>query len=111
MAALAVLRHASSSPLLWGWTPVLFALLGSVFVLLLPLVGIEEHCCATLKGIALLRCQLWGNVQRPTVHTTSLTVPFTELDLLPQKVKPSKGTTGAFCESFTFINLTHRYIT
>ncbi|KAI7813273.1 protein adenylyltransferase FICD [Triplophysa rosa] len=90
MAALAVLRHASSSPLLWGWTPVLFALLGSVFVLLLPLAGIEEQCCATLKGIALLRCQLWGGVQRPTVHTTSLTVLFTELDLLPQKVKPSK---------------------
>ncbi|XP_056602118.1 protein adenylyltransferase FICD-like [Triplophysa dalaica] len=90
MGALAVLRHATSSPLLWGWTPVLFALLGSVFVLLLPLAGIEEQCCATLKGIALLRCQLWGGVQRPTVHTTSLTVLFTELDLLPQKVKPSK---------------------
>lgn len=92
MAALAVLRHVSSSPLLWGWTPVVFALLGSIFVLLLPLAGIEEQCCATLKGIALLRCQLWGGVQRPTVHTTSLTVPFTELDLLPQKAKPSKGT-------------------
>ncbi|KAA0716718.1 Adenosine monophosphate-protein transferase FICD [Triplophysa tibetana] len=90
MGGLAVLRHASSSPLLWGWTPVLFALLGSVFVLLLPLAGIEEQCCATLKGIALLRCRLWGGVQRPTVHTTSLTVLFTELDLLPQKVKPSK---------------------
>ncbi|XP_056602093.1 protein adenylyltransferase FICD [Triplophysa dalaica] len=90
MGALAVLRHATSSPLLWGWTPILFALLGSVFVLLLPLAGIEEQCCATLKGIALLRCQLWGGVQRPTVHTTSLTVLFTELDLLPQKVKPSK---------------------
>lgn len=90
MAALAVLRHAGSSPLLWGWTPLLFALLGSVFVLLLPLAGIEEQCCATLKGIALLRCQLWGGVQRPVVHTTSLTVPFTELDLLPQKGRPSK---------------------
>lgn len=92
MAALAVFRHASSSPLLWSWGPVLFALLGSVCVLLLPLVGIEEQCCATLKGIALLRCQLWGGVQRPVVHSTSLTVPFTALDLLPQKLKPSKET-------------------
>ncbi|XP_056119781.1 protein adenylyltransferase FICD [Rhinichthys klamathensis goyatoka] len=92
MAALAVFRHASSSPLLWSWGPVLFALLGSVCVLLLPLVGIEEQCCATLKGIALLRCQLWGGVQRPVVHTTSLTIPFTALDLLPQKLKPSKET-------------------
>ncbi|XP_048043035.1 protein adenylyltransferase FICD [Megalobrama amblycephala] len=92
MAALTVLRHASSSPLLWGWGPALFAILGSVLVLLLPLAGIEEQCCATLKGLALLRCQLWGGVQRPVVHTTSLTVPFTALDLLPQKVKPSKET-------------------
>ncbi|XP_067295386.1 protein adenylyltransferase FICD [Pseudorasbora parva] len=92
MAALAVLRHASSSPLLWSWGPILFALLGSVFLLLLPLVGVEEQCCSTLKGIALLRCQLWGGIQRPVVHTTSLTVPFTALDLLPQKVKPSKET-------------------
>ncbi|XP_067262774.1 protein adenylyltransferase FICD [Chanodichthys erythropterus] len=92
MAALTVLRHASSSPLLWGWGPALFAIVGSVFVLLLPLAGIEEQCCATLKGLALLRCQLWGGVQRPVVHTTSLTVPFTALDLLPQKVKPNKET-------------------
>ncbi|KAK2911099.1 hypothetical protein QQF64_026750 [Cirrhinus molitorella] len=92
MAALAVFRHACSGPLLWGWGPVLFGLLGSVFVLLLPLAGIEEQCCATLKGLALLRCQLWGGAQRPVVHTTSLTVPFTALDLLPQKVKPSKET-------------------
>ncbi|XP_051551823.1 protein adenylyltransferase FICD-like [Myxocyprinus asiaticus] len=92
MAAFAVLRCASSSPLLWSWGPVLFALLGSVFILLLPLAGIEEQCCATLKGLALLRCQLWGGVQQPTGHTTSLTVPFTALDLLPQKVKPSKET-------------------
>ncbi|NP_001017794.1 protein adenylyltransferase FICD isoform X1 [Danio rerio] len=92
MAALAVLRYAGSSPLLWGWGPILFGLLGSVFVLLLPLVGIEEQCCATLKGLALLRCQMWGGIQRPVVHTTSLAVPFTALDLLPQKVKPSKET-------------------
>ncbi|XP_051975703.1 protein adenylyltransferase FICD-like [Xyrauchen texanus] len=92
MPAFAVLRCTSSSLLFWSWGPVLFALLGSVFVLLLPLAGIEEQCCATLKGLALLRCQLWGGVQRPTVHTTSLTVPFTALDLLPQKYKPSKET-------------------
>lgn len=91
MAALAVLRHASSSPLLWGWAPVLFVLLGSVLVLLLPLVGVEDQCCASFKGISLLRCQLWGNTQRPLGHSTSLTVPFTALELLPQKPKPSKG--------------------
>ncbi|XP_018959410.2 protein adenylyltransferase FICD [Cyprinus carpio] len=92
MAALAVFRHACGGPLLWGWGPVLCGLLGSVFVLLLPLAGVEEQCCATLKGLALLRCRLWGGVQRPVVHTTSLTVPFTALDLLPQKVKASKET-------------------
>ncbi|KAL6465810.1 hypothetical protein MHYP_G00259430 [Metynnis hypsauchen] len=92
MAALAVLRHASSSPLLWGWGPVLFVLLGSVLVLLLPLVGVEEQCCARLKGISLLHCQLWGNTPRPVGHSTSLTVPFTALELLPQKPKPSKET-------------------
>ncbi|XP_026865053.1 protein adenylyltransferase FICD [Electrophorus electricus] len=90
MAALAVLRHAGSSPLLWGWGPILFVLLGSVLVLLLPLVGVEEQCCATLKGVALLRCQLRGNTHRSAAHSTSLTVPYTALALLPQKPKPSK---------------------
>uniref|UniRef100_W5LIK5 Protein adenylyltransferase FICD n=1 Tax=Astyanax mexicanus TaxID=7994 RepID=W5LIK5_ASTMX len=90
MAALAVLRHVGSSPVLWGWGPVLFVLLGSVLVLLLPLVGVEDQCCATLKGISLLRCQLWGNTHRPVGHSTSLTVPFTALELLPQRPKPSK---------------------
>ncbi|KAG1958204.1 Fic family protein [Pimephales promelas] len=66
--------------------------LGTCSVCPSGIMGIEERCCATLKGIALLRCQLWGGVQRPVVHTTSLTVPFTALDLLPQKLKPSKET-------------------
>ncbi|TRY71298.1 hypothetical protein DNTS_002241 [Danionella cerebrum] len=92
MAALAVLRYASSSPLLWGWAPALFALLGSLLVLLLPLVGIQEQCCATLKGLALVHCQLWGAVPRAVVHSTSLTVPFTALDFLPKKLKASKET-------------------
>lgn len=91
MAAITVLRHVSASPLLWGWGPVLFILLSSVLVLLLPLVGVEENCCAKLKGISLLRCHLWGNTHRAVGHSTSLTVPYTALQLLPQKPKPSKG--------------------
>ncbi|MCI4392476.1 hypothetical protein PGIGA_G00146390 [Pangasianodon gigas] len=90
MAAITVLRHVSTSPLLWGWGPVLFVLLGSVLVLLLPLVGVEEKCCAKLKGISLLRCHLWGNTHRAVGHSTSLTVPYTALELLPQKPKPTK---------------------
>lgn len=70
---------------------MLCVLLGSLVVLLMPLVGVEDQCCATLKGIAQLRCQLWGSPpQPPTVQSTSLTVPFTALDLLPQRSKPSK---------------------
>lgn len=91
MAAITVLRHVSASPLLWGWGPVLFVLLGSVLVLLLPLVGVEENCCTKLRGIALLRCHLWGDTHRAVGHSTSLTVPNTALELLPQKPKPSKG--------------------
>ncbi|GAA6109820.1 protein adenylyltransferase FICD [Tachysurus ichikawai] len=90
MAAITVLRHVSASPLLWGWGPVLFVLLGSVLVLLLPLVGVEENCCTKLRGIALLRCHLWGDTHRAVGHSTSLTVPNTALELLPQKPKPSK---------------------
>ncbi len=111
MAGLAVFRHACSGPMLWGWGPVLFGLLGSVFVLLLPLAGIEEQCCATLKGLALLRCQLWGGVQRPVVHTTSLTVPFTALDLLPQKVKPSKGTVEAAADFVLLSGFNQNWLT
>lgn len=91
MAVIMVLRHVSASPLLWGWGPVLFVLLGSVLVLLLPLVGVEENCCTKLTGISLLRCQLWGKTHRAVRHSTSLTVPYTALELLPQKPKPSKG--------------------
>ncbi|XP_062873953.1 protein adenylyltransferase FICD [Trichomycterus rosablanca] len=90
MAAVTVLRHVTSSPLLWGWGPLVFVLLGSVLVLLLPLVGVEDKCCATLTGIPLLRCHLWGSTYRPAGHSTSLTVPYTALELLPQKPKPNK---------------------
>lgn len=91
MAAITVLRNVSPSPLLCGWGPILFLLLGSVLVLLLPLVGEEETCCAKLKGVSLLRCRLWGNIHHAVGHSTSLTIPYAAFELLPQKPKPSKG--------------------
>lgn len=69
---------------------MLCVLLGSLVAILMPLVGEEDECCAALKGIAQLRCQLWGvSQQTPAVQSTSLTIPFTALDLLPQRTKPS----------------------
>lgn len=92
MAAVTLWRYTSGR-VLGGWGPLLCVLLGSLVALLLPLVGVEDQCCAALKGIAQLRCQLWGSSQpAPAVQSTSLTVPFTALDLLPQRAKPSKGT-------------------
>ncbi|XP_068166900.1 protein adenylyltransferase FICD [Antennarius striatus] len=81
----------TSGRVLGGWVPMLCVLLGSLVALLMPLVGVENECCAHLRGIALLRCQLWGGPQQPpAVQSTGLTVPFTGLDLLPQRTKPSK---------------------
>lgn len=69
---------------------MLCVVLGSLVALLLPLIGLQKQCCA-VSGIAQLRCQLWGSSQpAPAVQSTSLTVPFTALDLLPQRTKPSK---------------------
>lgn len=85
---------------LGGWGPLLCVLLGSLVALLLPLVGVEHQHCAALRGIAQLRCQLWGGggvgapPQAPGVQSTGLTVPFTGLDLLPQRAKPSRGMTS-----------------
>ncbi|XP_041644505.1 protein adenylyltransferase FICD [Cheilinus undulatus] len=90
MAAVTVLRFISGRLLLGGWGPLLCLLLGSLVAILLPLVGVEDECCAALRGLSLLRCQLWGSQQTPAVQSTSLTVPFTALDLLPQRAKPSK---------------------
>ncbi|XP_016886301.1 adenosine monophosphate-protein transferase FICD-like [Cynoglossus semilaevis] len=90
MAAVTVWR-CSSGRVLGGWGPLLCVLLGSLVALLMPLVGVEDECCAALKGMAQLRCQLWGNPQQPqAVQSTSPTVPFTALDVLPQRFKPSK---------------------
>lgn len=90
MAAVTVWRYTSGR-VLGGWGPLLCVILGSLVALLMPLVGVENQCCAALKGIAQLRCQLWGSFQPPpAVQSTSLTVPFTALDLLPQRSKPSK---------------------
>lgn len=89
MAAVTVWRYTSGR-LLGGWGPLLCVLLGSLVAILMPLVGEEDECCAALKGIAQLRCQLWGGSQQtPAVQSTSLTIPFTALDLLPQRTKPS----------------------
>ncbi|KAL0979340.1 hypothetical protein UPYG_G00183840 [Umbra pygmaea] len=89
MAALTVCWRYTSGRLLGGWGPLLCLLLGSLVALLMPMVGVEDQCCATLKGFAQLRCQLWSKSQRPSVQSTGLTVPFTALDLLPFKAKPS----------------------
>ncbi|XP_056448581.1 protein adenylyltransferase FICD-like [Gadus chalcogrammus] len=78
--------------LLGGWGPLLCVLVGALMALVLPRVGVEDECCAKLKGIAHVRCQVWGRSQRHTVQSTSLTVPFTALDLLPYRSKPSKET-------------------
>lgn len=81
----------TSSRVLGGWGPLLCLVVGSLVALLMPLSQVEERCCASLKGIAQLRCQLLGHSpQPPVVQSTSLTVPFTALDVLPHKSKPSK---------------------
>lgn len=92
MAAVSLWRY-SGGRVLGGWGPLLCVFLGSLVALLVPLVGVENQSCAALTGIAQLRCQLWeGSPQAPAVQSTSLTVPFTGLDLLPHRSKPSKGT-------------------
>ncbi|XP_026178587.1 protein adenylyltransferase FICD [Mastacembelus armatus] len=89
MAAVTVWRY-SSGRVLGGWGPLLCVFVGSMVALLIPLVGVEDQCCAALKGLAQLRCLLWGSSRHPSaVQSTSLTVPFTALDLLPQRPKPS----------------------
>ncbi|KAI3372854.1 hypothetical protein L3Q82_023306, partial [Scortum barcoo] len=83
--------RCSSGWVLRGWGPLMCVLLGSLVALLMPLVGVEERCCSAPKGLALLRCQLWGSPDpAPAVQSTSLTVPFTALDVLPLRAKPSK---------------------
>ncbi|KAI4821191.1 hypothetical protein KUCAC02_029133 [Chaenocephalus aceratus] len=89
MAAVTVCRYTGGR-LLGGWCPLLCVLLGSLVVVLMPLVREEDQCCAALRGLSLLRCRLGGGSQRPAaVQTTSLTVPFTAMDVLPLRSKPS----------------------
>ncbi|MED6241082.1 hypothetical protein ATANTOWER_024451 [Ataeniobius toweri] len=91
MAVVTELRYISGRRVLGGWRSLLCVVFGSLVALLLPLIGVQNQCCASLRGIAQLRCQLWGSSQPPpAVQSTSLTVPFTALDLLPQRTKPSK---------------------
>ncbi|KAM9392446.1 protein adenylyltransferase FICD [Pholidichthys leucotaenia] len=90
MAAVTVWSFCSGR-VLGGWGPLLCVALGSLMALLMPLVGVDDQCCAPLRGIAHLRCQLWRSRQNPpAVQSTSLTVPFTALDVLPQRSKPTK---------------------
>ncbi|CAN9513224.1 unnamed protein product [Ophioblennius macclurei] len=90
MSAETVWRYTGGR-LLGGWAPLLCVVLGSLVALLMPLARVEERCCASLKGIAQIRCQLLGSSPPPpAVQSTSLTVPFTALDVLPHKSKPSK---------------------
>lgn len=97
MAAVSVWRYTGGR-VLGGWGPLLCVLLGSLVALLMPLLWVENQYCAALKGIAQLHCQLWGSSQQlAAVQSTSLTVPFTALDLLPQRSKPSKGTNKRRC--------------
>lgn len=111
MVAVTVWRYTSGR-VLGGWGPLLCVLLGSLVALLLPLVGVEDQCCAARKGIAHLRCQLWGSSQPPpAVQSTSLTVPFTALDLLPQKAKPSKGTKEKRCHVTDSLNSQFNLVT
>nr|XP_057927177.1 protein adenylyltransferase FICD [Doryrhamphus excisus] len=90
MAAVTAWRYTSDR-LLGGWGPLLCVFLGSLVALLTPMVGVEEHCVGSLNVIAQLHCQLWGRSNDPPdAQSTSLTVPFTDLGLLPLRPKPSK---------------------
>lgn len=86
------LCRSTSGRLLGGWAPLLCVVLGSFVAFLMPLVGVNLRFYGTLRGIAQLPC-LWGSSrQASAVQSTSLTVPLTDLGLLPFKSKPSKGT-------------------
>lgn len=90
MAAVKECRYTSGR-FLGGWAPVLCVLVGFLMAVLMPLVGEGGQCCAAMKGFAQLRCQLLGGDQQPpAVQSTSLTVTFTALDVLPLRSKPSK---------------------
>lgn len=87
-----VLCRSTSGRLLGGWAPLLCVVLGSLLAFLMPLVGVDHRFYGALRGIAQLHCP-WGRSQQPpAVQSTSLTVPFPDLGLLPFKSKPSKGT-------------------
>nr|XP_061803890.1 protein adenylyltransferase FICD-like [Nerophis lumbriciformis] len=91
MAVVTAWRYTSGR-LLGRWGPLLCVLLVTLVALLTPPVGVEERCRGSLNAIAQLCRQLWWSSQQPpAVQTTGLTVPLTDLDLLPLKSKPSKG--------------------
>ncbi|XP_008416885.1 protein adenylyltransferase FICD [Poecilia reticulata] len=93
MVAMTEWCYISGRRVFGGWGPLLCVVFGSLVALLLPLIGLQNQCCGSMRGISQLRCQLWGSSQPPpAVQSTSLTVPFTALDVLPQRTKPSKET-------------------
>lgn len=107
MAAVTEWCYISGRRVLGAWGPLLCVVFGSLVALLLPLIGLQNQCCGSMRGINQLRCQLWGSSQpSPAVQSTSLTVPFTALDVLPQRTKPSKGTDGLLKALGVFFCLT-----
>uniref|UniRef100_A0A3P9QEN6 Protein adenylyltransferase FICD n=1 Tax=Poecilia reticulata TaxID=8081 RepID=A0A3P9QEN6_POERE len=89
MVAMTEWCYISGRRVFGGWGPLLCVVFGSLVALLLPLIGLQNQCCGSMRGISQLRCQLWGSSQPPpAVQSTSLTVPFTALDVLPQRTKP-----------------------
>ncbi|XP_062399651.1 protein adenylyltransferase FICD [Sardina pilchardus] len=89
MAAVVIWRQANFAiPV--SWSPLILLSLGSMLVLLLSSIALQEQCCGTRKGFALLRCQLWGSTEYITSHSSSHAVSVASLDLLPLREKPSK---------------------
>lgn len=89
-AAVTIWRQASVAfPV--SWSPLILLFLGSVLLLTFTSVGVQEQCCGSLQGLALLRCQLWGGNTHTPSTSKGLTVTFSTSDLLPFKKKPSQG--------------------
>lgn len=63
------------------WSPCVLLLLGSMVLLLLPLLD---------NGLVFWRCHLWGNTRHVTSPSSSLALSLTASDILPARNKPSK---------------------
>lgn len=108
MASPALCR-STSGRLLGGWAPLLCVVLGSFVAFLMPLVGVNLRFYGALRGFAQLPC-LWGSSRQPSaVQSTSLTVPLTDLGLLPFKSKPSKELGTILEEEKDVVQADHLY--